>query len=157
MAHFAKLGLNNKVIHVVTVDNIDCMTPQGVEKEEIGLAHLRKHHGHETWVQCSFTSVQGKRRNPLTGELRDEPAFRANFPGIGWTYDSTHDIFYPPKPEGCDSWTLNTTTGWWNPPIEEPEITQEQADAEQYYVWNESAYQADNTTGWVLETPEVSE
>jgi len=26
-----------------------------------------------------------------------------------------------------------------------------------FYRWDEEAYQADNTTGWVLETPEVSE
>jgi hypothetical protein len=154
MAHFAKIGLDNKVIHVVTVDNIDCMTPQGIEKEEIGLAHLRKHHGHETWKQCSFTSIMGKRRDPKSNQIVDRLAFRANFPGIGWYYNSEYDIFHPPKPEGCNSWTLNTTNGWWEPPIKEPEITKEQGDMEQYYVWDEEAYQADNTTGWVLVTPE---
>ena len=30
-------------------------------------------------------------------------------------------IFYPPKPEGCDSWTLNTTTATWEPPVPHPE------------------------------------
>ena len=33
-------------------------------------------------------------------------------------------------------------------------LTDEQRSAGSYYEWDEDAYQADNTTGWVLETPE---
>ena len=54
----------------------------------------------------------------------------------------------------CNSWTLNTTTGKWQPPIEQPTtLTDEQLEAFIYYKWDESAYQADNTTGWILNTP----
>ena len=49
MAHFAKLGINNEVIDILTMDTIDTMTKGGIEKEEIGVEHLKKHTGHETW------------------------------------------------------------------------------------------------------------
>ena len=139
MAHFAKLGLDNNVITVVVMDNIDCMTRGGIEKEEIGLNHLIKHHGHENWKKCSYNSRAGIHYDTETNEPSGKPAFRANYPGIGWYYNSEHDIFHPAKPEGCDSWTLNTTTGMWDPPIPQPNITREQYDAGFQYQWNESS------------------
>ena len=36
----------------------------------------------------------------------------------------------------------------------EPTLTDDQIAANSYYTWDESAYQADNTTGWTLNTPE---
>ena len=54
MAHFAKLGIDNIVTDILHVDTIDTMTSGGIEKEEIGVAHLIKHHGHENWKQCSY-------------------------------------------------------------------------------------------------------
>jgi len=147
MAHYAKLGLDNIVTAVVAVDTITCMTRGGIEKEEIGLAHLVKHHGHELWKKCSYNTSGGEHK------LGGTP-FRANYPGIGWYYNSEHDIFHPAKPEGCDSWTLNTTTGMWDAPIAQPEVTQEQYEAGIYYTWDESAYQADNTQGWIMNTME---
>ena len=41
----------------------------------------------------------------------------------------------------------------WDAPIAQPELTEEEVAAMSYYEWDEAAYQADNTTGWVLETP----
>jgi len=145
MAHYAKLGLDNIVTAVVAVDTITCMTRGGIEKEEIGLAHLVKHHGHELWKKCSYNTYAGVHKNGGT-------PFRANYPGIGWYYNSEHDIFHPAKPHA--SWTLNTTTGHWDAPIPEPERTEAEMEAMSYYTWDEEAYQADNTTGWVLNTPE---
>jgi len=141
MAHYAKLGLDNIVTAVLTVDTIDCMTRGGIEKEEIGLEHLIKHHGHENWKKCSYNTSQGVHREGGT-------PFRANYPSIGWYYNSEHDIFHPAKPYA--SHTLNTTTGHWDPPIPEPELTDEQKEAKSCYTWNETAYQEDNTTGWIL-------
>jgi hypothetical protein len=152
MAHFAKLGIDNIVLAVLAMDTVDTMTRGGIEKEEIGVEHLVKHHGHENWKQCSYNSRAGVHYDAETNEPSGKPAFRANYPGIGWYYNSEHDIFHPAKPEDCDSWTLNTTTGLWDAPIPQPELTQEQKEAHSYYIWDESAYQADNTTGWVLET-----
>ena len=50
-----------------------------------------------------------------------------------------------PLPEGPDqqpfaSWTYNSTDFVWEPPIPKPEGNA---------VWDEYAYQADNTTGWI--------
>ena len=143
MAHYAKLGLDNIVTAVVAVDTIDCMTRGGIEKEEIGLAHLVKHHGHELWKKCSYNTSGGVHKNGGT-------PFRANYPGIGWYYNSEHDIFHPARPYA--SYTLNTTTGMWDAPLPQPELTEAEVEAMSYYRWDEDAYQADNTTGWVLET-----
>lgn len=145
MAHYAKLGLDNIVTAVVAVDTIDCMTRGGIEKEEIGLAHLVKHHGHELWKKCSYNTRGGEHSGGGT-------PFRANYPGIGWYYNSEHDIFHPARPYA--SYTLNTTTGMWDAPLPQPELTAEEEVAMSYYRWDEDAYQADNTTGWVLETRE---
>ena len=145
MAHYAKLGLDNIVTAVVAVDTIDCMTRGGIEREDIGLAHLVKHHGHELWKKCSYNTRGGEHSGGGT-------PFRANYPGIGWYYNSEHDIFHPARPYA--SYTLNTTTGMWEAPIAQPELTDAQAEAGSYYRWDEDAYQADNTAGWVLETRE---
>ena len=48
MAHYAKLGLDNIVLDVLAVDTIDTMTRGGIEKEELGVAHLTKHNHHAT-------------------------------------------------------------------------------------------------------------
>ena len=145
MAHYAKLGLDNIVTAVVAVDTIDCMTRGGIEREDIGLAHLVKHHGHELWKKCSYNTRGGEHSGGGT-------PFRANYPGIGWYYSSEHDIFHPARPYA--SYTLNTTTGMWEAPIAQPELTDAQVEAGSYYRWDEDAYQADNTAGWVLETRE---
>lgn len=144
MAHFAKLELDNIVTMVVTLDNINCMTPGGIEKEEIGVEYLTKHHQHENWKKCSYNTSAGVHRNGGT-------PFRANSPGTGWYYNSEYDIFHPPKPENCESWTLNTTTGFWDPPIPQPELTEQELMDGRIYNWYEDLYQEDNTKGWKLE------
>jgi hypothetical protein len=128
MAHFAKIGLNNIVEAVVVLRTIDTMTEGGIEQEAIGVAKLQKDTGHSTWKKCSFNT----RAN--VHELGGTP-FRANFPGVGWTYDSTNDIFTQPRPtdkdgDPCTSWTLNTTTGRYDPPSAAPSYQ---------HVWDESA------------------
>ena len=148
MAHFAKLGVDNIVLEVVYMDTIKTMTSGGIEKEEIGVAYLKEHHGHETWKKCSFNTY---------GNVHNEGGtpFRANYPGIGWYYDSTNDIFHSPRPtdkdgDPCTSWTLNTTTGLWTSPLTKPTLTDEETTASKIYQWDESAYLADNTKCWFL-------
>ena len=150
MAHFAKLGVDNIVLEVVYMDTIKTMTSGGIEKEEIGVAYLKEHHGHETWKKCSFNTF---------GNVHNEGGtpFRANYPGIGDYYDSTNDIFHAPRPtdrdgDSCGSWTLNTTTGLWTPPITKPTYTNDPSVdlVPHYYEWDESVYLADNTKGWIL-------
>jgi hypothetical protein len=54
---------------------------------------------------------------------------RGNYAGIGHIYDSVNDVFYPTQP--FTSWSLNTTTWTWEPPVAYPRD-------ERVYHWNES-------------------
>ena len=121
MAHFAKLGIDNIVLGVLVVNNVDTMTPQGEEREEIGVEFLRKLTGHETWKQTSYNR-----------------SFRKNYAAIGYTYDSTCDAFIPPKP--YPSWTLDENTCRWKSPIPVP-TTENKS-----YTWNESTLSWDEYT-----------
>ena len=70
--------------------------------------------------------------------------------GVGST-----DIFISPQPYA--SWTVGVGTATWYPPAnpgDAPALTDAEVAANKYYVWNESNYQADPATAWVLTTPE---
>ena len=136
MAHFAQLDDNNVVIQVIVVSNDDCSDGSGTESESIGVAFCQKLLGANTnWKQTSYN-----------GNMR------VRYAGVGYSYNASLDAFVPPQP--FPSWTLNNTTAAYDPPLTEPTLTEEQITAGSYYVWDEDAYQADNTTGWVLTTPE---
>ena len=125
MASFAKIGLNNKVIEVLSVHNDVLKDADGIEQENIGIDFLTKLTGYPVWKQTSYN------RN-----------IRKNFAGIGYTYDEDRDAFIPKKP--YNSWLLNEDTCRWEAPISKPELTQEQIDNKNYYIWNEE------TTTWNL-------
>ena len=115
MAHFAKIGMDNKVIGLVYLRNVDNIDPiTGVEDEKFGLEHLKKNHGHECWVQYSSNThhnIHSQGRTPLRG----------NAPKVGWTYDSTKDVFIPPESDKPDeSWIWDDNICWWKAPIDEP-------------------------------------
>ena len=120
MAHFAKLGIDNVVLEVLVVNNVDTMTPQGEEKEEIGVEFLQKLTGHQAWKQ---TSYNGK--------------FRKRYAGIGYTYNSELDAFIPPKP--YPSWTLNNETAAWDAPTPMP------TTEGKVYTWNEETLSWDES------------
>ena len=62
--------------------------------------------------------------------------------GIGDSYDVDNNNFKGSQPYA--SWTFNTTSWSWVPPITMPTQT-----GIEVYEWDESAHQADNTTGWI--------
>ena len=134
MAHFAELNSANLVLRVTVVENKDTADVNGVEKEYIGQAHLEKVLG-GTWKQTSYNAN-----------------FRGNYAGKGYTYFVDQDLFMPPKPYA--SWSMVTADATWLAPITEPTLTEEEISAGKYYSWDEDAYQADNTQGWVLNTLE---
>jgi hypothetical protein len=111
MASFAKIGLNNKVIEVLSVHNDILKDADGVEQEVLGVEFLTNLHGWSIWVQTSYNNN-----------------FRKNHAGIGYTYDEDRDAFIPKKP--YNSWTLNETTCQWEAPVALP-------DTENRYNWNE--------------------
>ena len=125
MATFAKLGLNNKVIEVLSVHNNELLDSNGVEQEVNGIDFLTKLTGYPVWKQTSYNNN-----------------FRKNHAGIGMTYDEDRDAFIPKKP--FNSWVLNEDTCLWEAPVAMPELTQEQIDNKNYYNWNET------TTTWDL-------
>ena len=121
MSHFAKIE-NNIVttVNVVSQENVN--TYDG------------------TWVQTSY-NTKGNLHYGQDGNADGGVALRGNYAGIGYTYDSTNDVFYEPKPYA--SWAL--TNKWlWNSPITHP-------DDDKLYHWDEDVYQADNTKGWVAD------
>ena len=132
MAHYAKV-IDNIVTRVIVADADFIST---LVENEPG-----------NWVKTSYNMFGGIYYDPTTREPvadqsiidGDEARERKNFAGVGFSYDGTG--FYAPQP--FNSWTLNSSTYLWEAPLDYP------TDGE-VYEWNESAYQADNTTGWEL-------
>jgi hypothetical protein len=129
MASFAKIE-NNIVVTVVSVVNEVLTNSNGIEQEEIGVQFLRTLYNEPNaiWKQTSYNTVGGVHNNNGT-------PFRKNHAGIGYTYDEGRDAFIAPKP--FNSWILNEDTCLWEAPIAMPELTQEQIDNKNYYIWNE--------------------
>ena len=126
MASFAKIGLNNKVIEILSVVNEVLHDSNGIEQEIIGIDFLTKLTGYPVWKQTSYNTHGGIHSSGGT-------PLRKNHAGIGYTYDETRDAFIPKKP--FNSWILNEDTCIWNSPVAKP--TTELED-NQYYSWNES-------------------
>ena len=131
MAHFAKLDkTRNKVIAVHKVADSDCLDEDGNESESVGQSFLNTIHGYPTekWIKTSYNTIEGS--HTLGGT-----AFRGNYAGIGYIWDSDNNIFYREKP--YSSWTLNTTTAEWESPVEYPGGKNEDGTLKRY-TWNES-------------------
>ena len=150
MAHFAKLDANNVVEQVIVVDNDEIKDSNGNETEAIGVAFCQKLLGADTnWKQTSYTAIGG------TG-------FRGNYAGVGMTYMTnvatmgvaSTDIFMNDQPFA--SWGIGKTDARWVAPLPHPGLTTSQTNANQFYVWDETAHQADGATpktvGWALTT-----
>ena len=125
MATFAKIGLNSKVIEVLSVHNNELKDSNGVEQENIGIDFLTKLTGWSIWKQTSYNTIGGVHK------LGGTP-LRKNHASIGYTYDEDRDAFIAPKPYA--SWVLNETTCQWEAPIALP-------DTENTYTWNEETQQ----------------
>jgi len=140
MAHFAKLGLNGKVIAVLTLNNSDMLNASGVEDELVGQQYLERHNNWaaQLWIQTSYNTQGGKHSKGGT-------PFRGNFAGIGYTWDEDNNIFLPKKP--YTSWVKDVATASWKSPIgDAPALTEEQKTALSYYQWNESGQSWDLKT-----------
>jgi len=130
MAHFAKIGLNSKVMEVIVVHNNELLDSNDVEQEINGINFLSNLTGWAIWKQTSFNTHGNVHSGGGT-------PFRKNYAGIGYIYDEDRDAFYHPQP--YTSWTLNETTCLWEPPVAYPD-----ADSDEIYSWNEE------TTSWDL-------
>jgi hypothetical protein len=121
MASFAKIGLNNKVIEVLSVHNNELLDADGVEQEVNGIDFLTKLTGWSIWKQTSYNTRGGQ-------HIKGGTPFRKNHASVGYTYDEDKDAFIPPKP--YSSWILNETSCLWEAPVIYPE------DGNRY-IWNE--------------------
>ena len=86
-----------------------------------------------SWIQTSYNTRggihYGQNKQPDGGI-----ALRANYAGIGYTYNSTDDVFYAPQP--YSSWTISAPTWEWQAPTPYP------TDGKMYK-WNET------TLSWI--------
>lgn len=140
MGHWAKIDSNNIVQEVIVIKESELDTGNWGDKSK--------------WIKTSYNTFEGKHYVPKdhqdwSEESSDQSkALRFRYAGVGMKYDSTNDVFYEQQP--FSSWTLNTTTWMWDPPLTTPTLTDEEMTAGKYYEWNESLYQSDNTKGWEL-------
>jgi len=144
MAHFAKLGINSKVISVEVVADTDCHNADGVEDESVGIQFLERIHGWPLWKQTSYNTTANA--HTLGGT-----PFRKNYAAIGYTYDEDRDAFYAKQPYA--SWILNETTCIWEAPVAYPSVTEYGDPAKPYGIsWDETnkrwlASDGENPTG----------
>ena len=124
MAHYAFLNENNIVTEVITGKDETETAPDGfADWEEY---YLTKRPGQDA---CKRTSYNTSAYTHLLGGT----AFRGNYAGQGFTYDSSNDVFYDAQPFA--SWSLDSN--WiWQPPIPYPS----DGTVDKGYVWNEEAY-----------------
>ena len=85
------------------------------------------------WVQTSY-NTRGGIHYGQDGNPDGGVALRGNYAGIGYIYDATNDVFYPPKP--YPSWAISESNWNWQPPVAMP-------NDEKYYVWDEQS------TSWI--------
>ena len=118
MAHFAKVesGTVTQVI-VAEQDFIDTLPDK------------------DKWIQTSYNTRGGKHYDPNTGLEDSGTPLRKNYAGVGYKYDQLGDAFYSESP--YPSWSLNTTSYSWEPPVAKPNDGKN-------YKWDESS------TSWVL-------
>jgi len=138
MAHYAKIGINSKILSVEVVADADTYNADNQEDESVGIQFLTRVHGWPLWKKCSYNTRGGKHYD-ADGNLSSDQSksFRKNYPGIGHTWDEDRNAFYAPKP--YNSWVLNETTCLWEAPVAMP-------DDGKAYRWDE------DTTSWVVIT-----
>ena len=129
MAHYAKLGANNKVISVEVVADADCQNASGVEDEEVGRQFLERIHSWPLWKKTSYNTMGGQHK------LGGTP-LRGNYAGIGMIYDEDNDLFLAKKPYA--SWVLNTSEARWQSPVGDAPALSEEEALTHIYEWNES-------------------
>ena len=106
MAHYAYLDENNIVTMVIVGKN-----------EDEAPGDWETYYGAK---RTSYNTRGGVYYDPNTNEpgADQSKAFRKNYAGIGYTYDSTRDAFIPPQP--YPSWILDESSCLWYAPVPYP-------------------------------------
>ena len=125
MAHFARLGPDNKVLAVHVVHNDVATT------EQAGVDFLNTTHKlNAVWKQTSYNTRNGVHK------LGGTP-FRKNYAAKGSTYDEAKDAFIPQQP--WPSWTLDEDTCKWEPPVAYPDDGKKYTWDEEITSWTQSS------------------
>jgi hypothetical protein len=121
MAHYVILDINNFVIngHVGRNEYDIVLDNNGI------IIDWEKYYNAK---RTSYNTHGGIHYTNGVPSLDQSKAFRKNYAGIGYYYDSIRDYFIPPKP--FPSWTLNEDTCLWQSPIPYP-------NDGKMYTWNE--------------------
>ena len=121
MAYFAEIDENNKVLRVVVACDTDIANNGGDLSEQAS----------EYFKSIVPLSINGIKwiQTFSNGEFRKQKA------SINFTYDSFKDKFISPQP--YPSWSLDSNDDW-QPPIVKPELTLEQKENNDFYIWNET-------------------
>ena len=119
MAHFAQIDETNTVTRVIVAEQ------DFINSGAVGNPAL--------WIQTSY-NTRGGVHYGQDGQPDGGVALRANYAGIGYSYDYINDVFIPPKP--FSSWVLNNSTWTWDPPTPRPSMDVD-------YRWDEA------TKSWV--------
>ena len=107
MAHFAELNSSNEVLRVVVISNEDVDANGGDEstQAETFVATIVPYGtGGVAWKQTSYNNN-----------------FRKEYAGIGYSYDSSKDMFISQQP--YSSWSLDSN-GDWLAPVTYPSVTE---------------------------------
>ena len=117
MAHYAQLDPENIVVNVFVGRDEDDLA-EGVDSWE-------NYYATEGFtVRQTSYNTHGGVHHTFDNEGNAVPsadqskAFRKNYAGVGFTYDSERDAFIPPKPEITEEvsdWVLNEETCLWEP------------------------------------------
>ena len=131
MITFAELDENLNVKRVIVISEANNADENGDQDENVGIAFCKKLYGEDTiWKQAI-----GRRGEAHFGEV----------------YNEDLDVFMNPQP--FPSWTI--VDNFWEAPIEEPALTEEQIERGCFYSWDEEVYQENSSEGWILNEPLV--
>ena len=107
MAHFAELNSSNEVLQVIVISNEDVDANGGDEstQAETFVASIVPYNPTGVaWKQTSYNNN-----------------FRKQYAGIGYSYDSSKDMFITPQP--YPSWSLDSNDDWQSP-VPVPTVTE---------------------------------
>ena len=131
------------VTEVVKVRNEDNMK-NGVENEGVGINFLTTLYNWPHWRITSIRTGAGKHwtkdEQGVTTETPDQSkAYRFNFGNPGSIYDAARDMFRKPNAP-YPSWTLNESTGLYDPPVAKVEKADDGVDSTHPLpqVWDEA-------------------
>ena len=118
-----------EVVKVRDEDNLK----NGVENEGVGITFLTNLYNWSHWRKTSKSTGAGKHwtkdADGVTTETPDQSkAYRFNFGNPGSIYDEARDMFRKPNAP-YPSWSLNESTGLYDPPVAKVEKADDGVDA----------------------------